>query len=184
MSYQPRGDSLAARLCAFFTANPEEELSRADIAKKYDVHPSNISGLMTSAIAHGLLARDSAGVYKAGPKLLAAKDSPAPQLSGFKAFLARQGLEEAKGGGAGAALLPDPASLVIESDVPIPQPQSERVLQFAARFAEMKVGDSFACTPEAAKPLITAASRWGKTIGRRFVMRKVTTTEARIWRKE
>lgn len=198
MSYQPREGSLAERLCAHFRAKPFDELDNVDIAKQFDVNQSSIAALLNTAINAGHIQRLSKGCYAAGPKLAAtepaanaAAPAPAaaapastPAAAGFKGWLAKKGQEEAKGGGAGAALLPDPASLVIESGVPIPQPQSERVLQFAARFAEMKVGDSFKCAPDAAKPLITAASRWGKGVGRRFVMRRTTTTEARIWRKE
>ena len=183
MSYQPRGDSLAARLCAFFKANPEEELDTGDIAKKYDVHSKQVPSLLTSALAHGFILRVGPGSYKAGDKLLQAGDAPPPQTSGFKGWLARQGLDEAKGRDAGAAL-PAPASLVIEAGVPIPEPQSNRVLQYASTFAAMNVGDSFAVPVDASKALITCASRWGKGIGRRFVMRRTTATEARIWRKE
>lgn len=182
MSYQPREGSLAFRLCAFFTANPEEELGRADIAKKYDVHPSNISGLLAAPIAHGLIARNGTD-YKAGVKLLQAKDAPAPQTTGFKGWLERQALEGDKGGDAGAAL-PDPASLVIEDGVPIPQPMSEQVLRFAGVFGQMKCGQSFKCDQAVSKALITAANRWGKGIGRKFIVRRVTETTARIWRKE
>ncbi|MFG6462283.1 hypothetical protein ACG04Q_11945 [Roseateles sp. DXS20W] len=194
MSYQPRDGSLAERLCAHFRANPFDELDNVDIAKRFDVNQSSIAALLNNAINAGHIQRLSKGCYAAGPKLGAEKAAPAaapapasadaPPKPGFQTWLATKGQEESKGGGAGAALLPDPASLVIEAGIPIPEAQSEKVLRYAAKFAEMKVGDSFGCSHGAAKALITSASRWGKSLNRRFVMRRTTATEARIWRKE
>lgn len=196
MSYQPREGSLAERLCAHFRTHPFDELDNVDIAKRFEVTQSSIAALLNTAINAGHIQRLSKGCYAAGPKLagaVAPTPAPAPATApttqetppagGFKGWLAQQASEGVKGGDAGAAL-PDPASLVIEAGVPIPEAQSEKVLRYAARFAEMKVGDSFACTHGAAKALITSASRWGKGIGRRFLMRRTTATEARIWRKE
>lgn len=183
MSYQPREGSLPARLCAFFTANPEEELSAADIAQKYDTPAANIAANLAAPLAHGFIVRAKDGVYKAGEKLLQAKGAPSPQTSGFKGWLAQQGLDDGKGGGAGAAL-PAPESLLIEDGVPIPQPMSEQVLRFAGVFGSMKCGQSFKCEQAVSKTLVTAANRWGKGHGRRFIVRRVTETTARIWRKE
>jgi hypothetical protein len=183
MSYQPREGSLAHRLCAFFTANPEEELSCADIAQKYDVHAKQVPALLSSALGGGFIVRAKQGIYKGGPKLETQAGAPPPQTSGFKGWLARQGLEEGKGGGAGAAL-PAPESLVIEDGVPIPQPMSEQMLRFAGVFGQMTCGQSFKCDQAVSKALISAANRWGKSQGRRFIVRRVTETTARIWRKE
>lgn len=183
MDYVPRANSLAARLVEFFGKNPEERLSRQDIGLKFDVaNTSGLEGNLAAAISHGLIAKTGPAEYGAGPELLASLGQPEP-TSGFKAWLANKSLEAVKGRGAGAPL-PDPAALVIESGVPIPEPLSELTLRFAARFAEMKVGDSFPCTHDVAKVLITSASKWGKGLGRRFVMRRTTSTEARIWRKD
>lgn len=74
-AYQPQTDSLAGRVCAFFTSQPEEALSVADIVKKFDAPSRNINALLSAAVAAGALNRDKVGdtwEYSAGPQLAGA----------------------------------------------------------------------------------------------------------------
>ena len=82
MSYTPQPGSLAARVCAFFQRNPEDELSARDIAQKFDAQGSSVPALLASCLANQLLIRDKeeAGtmVYRAGAKLSSFQSAPPP----------------------------------------------------------------------------------------------------------
>jgi hypothetical protein len=73
LRYRPESGSLAARVLAFFALNPEEELTSADIAQKFDVaSSSHVSPSLTPPMAHGLLARGPGGAgYRPGPAFAA-----------------------------------------------------------------------------------------------------------------
>jgi len=93
-AYKPRGDSLAARVIAFFQANPDEELYPSDIAAKWAVNSQNVFNLMKPALNAGFVTRtaDEAGqhYYTAGPHLHeapAAKPAQAPAPQALSATL-------------------------------------------------------------------------------------------------
>lgn len=56
--YKPRGDSAAKRVLDFFAANPDEELTSADIARKFDIEPKSVHSSLKAVIDAGLLVRD------------------------------------------------------------------------------------------------------------------------------
>ncbi|MDR2155933.1 MAG: hypothetical protein LBE78_13075 [Burkholderiaceae bacterium] len=60
--YRPRPDSVAGRVIDFFHSNPDEELSTADIAVKFDTHVQNVTGKLIGAVDAGVI------VKKAGEK--------------------------------------------------------------------------------------------------------------------
>jgi hypothetical protein len=60
MTYAPHSGSLAAKVVKFFDANPEEELTREDIAAKFDVKATSVITLLRPSIEAGLLTRDVA----------------------------------------------------------------------------------------------------------------------------
>ncbi len=190
MSYTPQPDSLAGRLCAFFRAHPEEELSLRDVAQKYDVSSHSISALLASCFANHLLARgkDESGtsVIRAGSKLipLATPHDPQPEPPTFNKWLEEKKQPSAEGR-KGPAALPPPESLQIEDGVPIPPGgPGAKAFVYDAVFARMTPGQSFRCSPEAAKRLVASARRWGKTVNRKFITRQVDANTARIWRTE
>lgn len=55
--YTPKPGSVPWRVLSFLKANPDEELSRGDIALKFDVPPASVEGFLASAIAHECLKR-------------------------------------------------------------------------------------------------------------------------------
>lgn len=78
--YAPLTDSLAGKVCQYFRDNPDEELSAADIAMKWDVERHSISALLTAPVAHKLLTRSttkSVPIYCAGPNLMTCAPSGA-----------------------------------------------------------------------------------------------------------
>lgn len=67
--YIPKADSLAARVATFFRRFPDEELSIADIALKWQTDPKNIPVQLERCVEAGLLVR-SGSVYFAGPDIV------------------------------------------------------------------------------------------------------------------
>lgn len=71
--YTPRPGSLAARMIEFFQENPDEELSRADIAAKFVVASSSIDANLAAAIDFGAIQTKTDDglqrVWVAGPNL-------------------------------------------------------------------------------------------------------------------
>lgn len=55
-TYKPRSGSVAARVIDFLSSNPGEELSRSDVAAKYDCSAQSVSSLLASAVDNGVLA--------------------------------------------------------------------------------------------------------------------------------
>lgn len=67
-SYLPPKGSLAYDVCAFFLANPDEELNRSDVMLKFKGHITAPQTALASAVIYGLLIK-SGNTYRAGPKL-------------------------------------------------------------------------------------------------------------------
>lgn len=71
-------DSIAARVIAFLTANPTEELGLEEITAKFDAVRGNIHTLLARALEHGYLKRDrnkdGEWIYTAGPAIQAKPD--------------------------------------------------------------------------------------------------------------
>jgi hypothetical protein len=195
MSYLPQPDSFPARVCAFFAKNPEDDLAVSDIRLKFDLASARgINIELAPSVAAGLLSVTKKGmnaVYSAGPRLahamaeaLPADGAAAPAGGGFHAWLERNGQPSAEGRPPTNNSLPAPDSLVIESGVPIPATRSVLSAQYAAKFAEMKVGDCFKATPPAAKRLVANALTWGKPLNRKFVTRQIDATTSGVWRTQ
>ena len=195
MSYLPQPDSLEARVCAFFATNPEDELAVSDIRVKFDLASvRGIKAVLAPSVAAKLLSIANTGInaiYSAGPRLvegiaeaLPADGATAPAGGGFKAWLERSGQPSAEGRPPTNNVLPTPDSLVIESGIPIPAARSALSMQYAAKFAQMEVGDSFKAAPNAAKRLVANALTWGKPLKRKFVTRQIDATTSRVWRTQ
>lgn len=61
--YKPQTGSTVARVLAFFEQNPGEELTRSDVAVKFGLGITSVSGTLAAAVQAGMLAwqRNSAG---------------------------------------------------------------------------------------------------------------------------
>jgi len=55
--YTPKAGSLPHRVLTFMVLNPEEELTRADIATKFDANHSTIDSLLSLPVTRGVLKR-------------------------------------------------------------------------------------------------------------------------------
>lgn len=66
-------------LLVFFTASPDEELTRADVVARSGAHPSTVHDSVSLMVADGLLGRVRRGRtyhYVAGPVLLKMRGTP------------------------------------------------------------------------------------------------------------
>ena len=66
--YTPHSDSLAGRVVAYFRRLPDEELSTADIALKWQADQRNVPVQLSHSVGAGLLVRDGL-IYSAGPEI-------------------------------------------------------------------------------------------------------------------
>lgn len=86
MTERQRGQSLLRLVCDYLQKNPEEELTRSDIATKFNVQSSIVDSELKAAVNAGRLAvernEDDGLVWRlGGPKV----SSPAPFAAGERA---------------------------------------------------------------------------------------------------
>jgi hypothetical protein len=67
-TYTPRPDTLPARVVGYFRRLPDEELSTADIAIKWQADPKNVAVQLRMAVEAGLLKKDGT-VYQSGENI-------------------------------------------------------------------------------------------------------------------
>lgn len=122
-TYTPREGSVAFRVLEFLCANPDESLSAADVAVKFDCTRNNVHTLLAPAVSAGSLIRredleDGELVYRVG--------SGAPAVS-VKPAAAPGSASNPFGAARGAARTPfwiDAGQLAIDSGVPLPPPHA------------------------------------------------------------
>lgn len=78
--YIPTHGTLADRVVEWFKANPDEELERADVARKFDVPLSRIAPELAMAVMQGHLrwSRNRPGTYHGTYRLGDGNPEPAP----------------------------------------------------------------------------------------------------------
>lgn len=183
--YTPRPGSLAARMIEFFQENPDEELSRADIAAKFVVASSSIDANLAAAIDFGAIKTqtgdDLQRVWVVGPNLKDCRTGTAPGKAAGGGQASRPVVRRSA-----PLTMPKPDELVITKGVPLP-PATPRGggPSFIGVFARMEVGDSFEVPADCAKRLMDYAGKWGRKDGRKFTHRRAADGgTARIWRTE
>ena len=178
-TYTPREGSVAFRVLEFLCANPDESLSAADVAVKFDCTRNNVHTLLAPAVGAGSLNRkedleDGELVYRIG--------SGAPAVSA-KPAAAPGSASNPFGAARGAARTPfwvDAGQLAIDSDVPLPPPTRRRI-DWPSVFVRMAPGDSFALPARAKSSIAKAITDDKKATGREFATRLVDGG-IRVWR--
>ena len=178
-TYTPREGSVAFRVLEFLCANPDESLSAADVAVKFDCTRNNVHTLLAPAVSAGSLIRradpeDGELVYRVG--------SGAPAVSA-KPAAAPGSASNPFGAARGAARTPfwvDAGQLAIDSDVPLPPPTRRRI-DWPSVFVRMAPGDSFALPARAKSSIAKAITDDKKATGREFATRLVDGG-IRVWR--
>lgn len=160
-TYTARKGTLPAKMIEYFKRNPDEELTRSDIAAKFNVASSAIDAGLAVAIDAGAIRQrnneEMVRVWVAGTASVRKSRGELPAL-------------------------PDPDSLVIESGVPIPEPRKGATAAYVGLFSKLKPGESFTVSKAVSKRVLDTATRWGKKNDGKFALRAVDDTTARIWR--
>lgn len=205
-TYIPRADSLAHKVCAYFTRLPDEELLSREIAANFQVPPENIAAQLGNAVDAGYLTRDGS-VYSAGPNIkgfeaaLLAGERPAAS-GGFHRWLERKGEKSAEGRAPkaprkdtgtpppapgemprrrpSAAFRMDLSTVSIDKGIPIPAGKTATV-DWPGLLSRMDVGDSILLPPEARSAIGSAATKFKRSTGRVLSIRTVADG-VRVWR--
>lgn len=179
MNPKAKKDSIARQVGDYLASNPDEELTRSDIAKKFGVAPTAVEAELRSAIATGRIRQardeDEAVVYRFGG---ANTTAPGPFAAGERASkTARMAkLRETRA--------VDLSKVMIEKGVPY-VPPLKRGDQWNSLFEQMvDLEDSFEIPLAAKHALLHAANTYRKTRSStfRYIVRNVSETHCRIWR--
>lgn len=173
-AYTPAPDSLAARVCAWFRLNSEEELTAGDIATKFDVPRTSVHNSLAAALSHEAIVfarstdEGSSGMfYRAGPNLAACEPAIKPSRRGK------------------SSLPPlDCRAIEVEQDVTPPPMGANRVATDWTPLLERLVASS------ATKPIpkdyqysaTKALKAWRATHGGEYAMRSEGADHFRIYR--
>lgn len=184
-SYQPRPDTFPARVLEWFRANPDEELTREDAGRKWDLAPSQVTIGLRACVIAGLLAYghndDLTMVYslpRPGKKTAATSapaPAPRPQAAAWPAA------------GTAPGVL-DFSDIEIERDVPLPDRPAGRISKWQALFDRLTEPDTSVRIPIEwrtgvaghASKLNLATKKAGT--GPRYLVRVVDAAHARLWR--
>jgi len=174
----PRRTPLVQQVLAYLEQNPDEELTRTDIAAKFDVLPATIDTDLAPAVMGGRLQRerneDDGIVWRLGSHKT--KSPFAPAQAAAKA--ARRARTQ-------ATLAIDLSSIRVEKGV-VYQTPPKRSDQWTRLFNDMAdIDDSFAVPIAGRGALSHAAAAYRKEVNPsfRFAIKRVSDSEVRIWRK-
>lgn len=142
-TYTPQRGTLPAKVVAFFTENPTEELTRDDIWEKFGGVRSNVHTQLALARTSGLLVRtqndDGEYVYRLGPQSRTPSDVAADPTDAASAPPpAPPSAPPATGQQATLAKYP---GIVIETDLPIPH--GKQLTDWTPLLRTLKPGNSF-----------------------------------------
>lgn len=180
-SYTPQQGSVAWKVIEFFTTNPQEELTLADLESKFDKAASQFHSLLGAAVDAGVLKRstndDDELVYSIGnghPQVGVSK-ARNPSLRP-DALLAGAALGKRK-----ALAVLDLDAIPLRSDVPLPD-RGGRKVDWSKLFKRMAVGQS-CVLPIALRGSLNKACTEAKIAGLgEFAIRGDTDETVAVWR--
>lgn len=172
-SYTPRADSLAERVCNYFSRLPDEELSTSDIAIKFDAQRHSVAAQLETAVTHGYLIREGMA-FRAGPKL---PPPGTPAAVGGSIFPATRNGH----GGPRTPFECDWASIKVEKDVPL-QPRGERHQKVFELFDKLEVNDSFVVPIAGKHTIASAMTAYRKKTNKTLKRRVIDGDQVRVWR--
>lgn len=195
-TYCPRSGSVPARVIAYFQNNLSAKLTNAELALKFEIDAKNTYALLNTAIEANFIARSS-GYFTAGDNIDEAPDygsadqadatiaqARTTPLNAFGAPIkAQPSPQPPKPPQQAKQALPDPTSLSIDDDVPLPSTRGASVVDWKAGLLDrMTVGQSAALPIAAKSTLAKFTARAHKTTSKVFTTRTTSSTELRIWR--
>ena len=187
-TYNPAPHSVSWRVCSYFVQQPEEELSAADIALKFDCSKDSVTMLLRPAFEAGLLTRQG-GIYGAGESLAAWHQRVKERSAITEAAASKVAAKRATKGA--PAHLPelDVTSLPpVETGVPLPannQALRRGRTKYDSLFESLpEIGQSRLIPAHYVDAIKKAAAQRRKYHGEAYVLMRVDPQMARIWRVE
>ena len=177
---KPRKDSVAWRVVDFLEANPSEELTRHDVAAKFDIDPVQVDDALKQVVASGHIVREL----------------NAESVSVWRLNFTRTGVPKPFALSVGAAkkavraqrrppVSIDFDALVIEEGIPLVVNVPQKRGQWDRVFGKMRPGDSFQLALEAREAVAHAQANYRKLHpSTRFTIRKTGPEHVRVWRLE
>ena len=188
--YRPRADTLPAQVVAFFTRNPDEELTLDDISDKFDCTRGNIHTQLGKCIEHNLLKRgqnkDGEYAYTRGPNC--PKQDGVDMDAVHNATQARLLTTAINKGKPGTVItvLPDPNQVMVDDGIPIPTVTNGKARRsWTPLLTRLKPSQS-AALPLAAKfTLLRDITDLHKAHAPRYTVRTFKDqNQLRVWRTE
>lgn len=182
-NYDPAPMSVAHRVCSYFVAQPEEELSTGDVALKFDCTVRSVTQLLRPAYEAGLLTRRG-GIYGRGANLGAWQQRMQERARKTEVGMTRATKQP-------PAHLPelDLAALPpVERGVPLPDSrQSAR--RGRTKYDELflslaEIGSSRLIPAHYVDAIKKAVAIRKKYFGENYLLMRVDPQMARIWRVE
>lgn len=188
--YAPYHGTRAAAVVAFFQACPDEELTRSDMAAKFDVQASSVDTMLSRCVATGLLRTDSTEngkVWQAGPNIGRLKASPAPVLPAGVPVGKRADATTPPLRNKPPRRLPplDVNALEVRDDLPMPHPQGPEPTYPRLLAKLTAVGQCVTGIPRAYYGALgKAASAYGRkqTPPRRYSVQNIDDASCGVWR--
>jgi hypothetical protein len=174
MSYTPRPGSIPFRVISFLMRNEGEELTRKDIATKFDCDGSTLDTILGEAMRTGLLERyrtDDGMAWKLGSRRIELPDEPEPLAAGlpFRPIV--------------TAVAVDPTAIKVRKGVPLKTAAEQRQDAFDKLFATFEVGDSAEFQADWYDELTLQAKRYSRGKGVKFTVMRLTESLAGMERR-
>jgi hypothetical protein len=187
--YSPDPFALEFQVIQYFTTNPEEELTTADIGEKFGVHPAQVHTKLARALGASALSRRSNGddelVYSLGTGTTNVKADKAkhPSLRRGSAPRVDQALAGKPKKTRDRSPLPSFDAIPLEKNVPLPPVGGGHVkTDWPALFNRMKPGESCVLPRRVKASLGKAITEFGKAKAGELSTRMISDTELRLWR--
>lgn len=184
-TYNPAPTSVAHRVCSYFLTQPEEELSTADVALKFECSKDSVPMLLRPAYEAGLLTRRG-GIYGRGANLGAWQQRM--QERERKIASSNSNVRATKQPPAHLPDLDMETLPPVEKGVPLPDSrQSARRgrTKYDALFLSLaEIGSSRLVPAHYVDAIKKAVAQRRKFHGEAYVLMRVDPQMARIWRVE
>lgn len=177
-SKKPRKDSIAWKVVDFLEGNPAEELTRHDIAEKFDIDPAQVDDALRSVVVTGHIVRElnseSVSVWRLN---FSRKGIPKPfAISLAEAKKVRRAKRK-------TSVAIDFSSLVIEKAIPLVDNSRTGTSEWEKLLGRMEAGDSILLPIDARDAAAHAYAAYKrKHPVTKFSVRKVGQDNCRIWR--
>lgn len=174
MSYTPRPGSIPFRVISFLMRNEGEELTRKDIATKFDCDGSTLDTVLGEAMRTGLLERyrtDDGMAWKLGARRIDLPDEPEPIAAGlpFRSVV--------------TAVAVDPTAIKVRRGVRLKTAAEQRQEAFDKLFATFEVGDSAEFQADWYDELMLQVKRYSRGKGVKFAVLRLTESLAGMERR-